>query len=362
MNVQILKLTTVVLFFGSAGSRGGPVTMPIEKTLTNPQGKSIEGTIIGRFPGGIQFEKKSNKQVVSIQIDQLCAKDQEFVESLPIEEKKENPFQTKIIPRKYVFLALPFQKQEKGGICAAASALNVLQFIDPEFKLTQQEFFKLLNENNSGATTYQLALAIEGLGYELQIYGRQEWLAGTIKSILNQGEPCLLAKRGHMLTAIGYDEEKKAIIIWDQKMQKKSESPNLPDGAEYVPEKKAAQDCEQMIHVRKNKTPKIVNNYALATHTVCESAQFTNPNRTKEDNDKYFRRTAAIRFAAEIRKNHIVVVPSPDGAIFIDKEPNEKLEWEVGINGIEKKETINQKKLAEVIETNHGGFFVLKKS
>ena len=57
---------------------------------------------------------------------------------------------TLISPGQLAFIALPFEKQVKGGICVAASVYNVLKYQNPTFPLNQRELFRVFNNETSG--------------------------------------------------------------------------------------------------------------------------------------------------------------------------------------------------------------------
>ena len=52
---------------------------------------------------------------------------------------------TVIVPGIFVFLSLPFEKQMLKGVCAAASVLNIVRYMEPTIDLNQEEMFGLYN-------------------------------------------------------------------------------------------------------------------------------------------------------------------------------------------------------------------------
>jgi len=48
-------------------------------------------------------------------------------------------------------IILPFEQQERNGICGAASMLNILKLLDPTLKLSQTELFALFNSRRAGS-------------------------------------------------------------------------------------------------------------------------------------------------------------------------------------------------------------------
>ena len=74
---------------------------------------------------------------------------------------------TEIVPGEFVFLALPFRGQERGGICAGASLLNIIEFHGSHYDLTQQEFFKLFDAGRSGAHIGQMEQGAKNVGLSI---------------------------------------------------------------------------------------------------------------------------------------------------------------------------------------------------
>jgi len=59
-----------------------PPTMPVERTITNTKGQTLEGTIISKTDTSISLQIKASKKTVDIKLDQLSADDQAFISTL----------------------------------------------------------------------------------------------------------------------------------------------------------------------------------------------------------------------------------------------------------------------------------------
>ena len=127
---------------------------------------------------------------------------------------------TLIIPGNFAFIALPFIKQLPMGICAAASSLNVIKYIDPEINLGQTDLFKTFNSGQDGATFSQISGGMISLGFTTETHKIENITRNDIEfkiiESLDNNRPVLVEKPGHFLTIIGYNRKKAVIIAWDQ--------------------------------------------------------------------------------------------------------------------------------------------------
>lgn len=141
---------------------------------------------------------------------------------------------TEIIPERFAFLALPFIKQTNGGICTAASAVNIILYIDPSIDLKQGELFKIYNDRAGGASFDEVVRGLRMLGFSSEVYSTRTTpytvLAGYIRKSLDANHPILVADKRHMLTIIGYNKESKTIIAWNQWKNGKMQH-GMPKGA-----------------------------------------------------------------------------------------------------------------------------------
>ena len=163
---------------------------------------------------------------------------------------------TLIKPGHYAFLALPFQRQEQGGICAAASTLNVVKFLDPEIGLAQKELFALFNGRSGGASPQEVLAGLETLGFDGELVStkhadRKATLAKT-RAALDEGRPIIAAVPGHALTIVGYSKASGRMIAWDQAKKSPGKPAYLPQGGYEVPESSLSSRFEYLLFVRKS--------------------------------------------------------------------------------------------------------------
>jgi len=65
-------------------------TMPVERTITDTQGRALEGTILSKTDTSISFQRKGNGTPVDIKLDMLSPEDQAFVATL-VDKKSAKP-------------------------------------------------------------------------------------------------------------------------------------------------------------------------------------------------------------------------------------------------------------------------------
>jgi len=162
---------------------------------------------------------------------------------------------TLVLPGQFAFLALPFQKQGKGGICVAASALNVVSYIDPGFNLEQRELFALYNGGKSGATLTQLIGGLGNVGFETEYLATKsvatKELMSKIRAGLDAGRPMVIFQPGHALTLIGYNKPNRTLIVWDQRAHRPGTPDYLPRGGFEVTESAFASRFSHIFFIRK---------------------------------------------------------------------------------------------------------------
>ncbi len=169
---------------------------------------------------------------------------------IPTEVAKDFQWDKTIITPKFVFLAIPFIPQSKFGICTAASALNVMSYIDPSIQLSQEEFFKVISggARTAGATLDEIIRGIRNMGFQVTTVEAKSMLlndyVALIETTLASNRPIIALKPGHAVTLIGYNKETKRIFLWNQaealwhpnaQSQPKPKG-ELPAGMSHVPE------------------------------------------------------------------------------------------------------------------------------
>jgi hypothetical protein len=140
---------------------------------------------------------------------------QDLASVLPEDSRPE----TVIRSGEFVFLALPFTQQGRGGICAGASLLNIVDFLGSNFQLSQFEFFALFDAGRSGATISQMDQGLNNVGYEFTPLLLEEKLkrkdARKIErrcmDILDSGQPLSVCVPGHALTLTASAKRNKCL-------------------------------------------------------------------------------------------------------------------------------------------------------
>ena len=324
----------------------------------------------------VLFERATDKKRFELPLARLSAADREFILGLPESgatdrtgasaAKDSSKWKTEIERGKRAFLALPFEKQERGGVCAAASSLNIIKFIDPELKLDQRELFAMFNDGRSGASPTQVLIGLETLGYNSRRLTvddtDKETLISEIQQSLDAGIPAIAAKTGHAMTLIGYDKEKKTMIIWDQRMPNMKKRDNLPLGAQELSEVAFRSRIADVVLLSPNKSK--IRGHALENLIEGEihKHQILNANEREESMKEFLRHASEPRIAVELRKGHRVFIPDKSHYLEITGEST-KEGWPTktlaGIPGTieEKPATANRTKLLNLLEESNGVFF-----
>lgn len=223
---------------------------PAKRLITDEKGRTMDGVIVAKTTDTITFKRQNDGRRFEIKIATLSANDQEFIRGLESSEPALG--KTIIEPGKRVILALPFEKQDRGGICAAASTLNILKFLDPKIQLSQTELFALFNSGRSGASPTEVIQGIRALGFTGKLIriddAERKPLIADVKANLDAGRPMLVASRSHAMVLIGYDNEGKepGLYVWNQKMPDKKPIDGLPKGTEKMSE---SEFLARLVHI-----------------------------------------------------------------------------------------------------------------
>jgi hypothetical protein len=175
------------------------------------------------------------------------SREDELVESKSSEKNKLSEIKK---PGEKVFLGLDYEAQERGGICAGSSLLNIINYKNNKFTLTQEEFFSLFNSGRSGANSREMEWGLSQVGYKpwpiyLKSSGNvkpeeKEEVIKNIISELDSGNPLSITRPGHAFVLVGYDIPKKIFYAWDQSKETISDEiretiPNAPHGVYGIP-------------------------------------------------------------------------------------------------------------------------------
>lgn len=316
-------------------------TLPIKRVISDRQGRSIDAVLISKTEEFLTLER-DQKQFI-IEIADLSAADQQFVRSVenatePTPEEIVKQIQGEkdisksiINPGARVMLAMPFEKQAKGGICAAASTLNILKFLDPELQLDQREMFALLNRGRSGASPTQVISGMATLGYtgtlvRLDNVDNRKSLIASIHASLNDGRPLLAATEGHAMTLIGYDPAKKTLIIWDQRMRDRAgKIEGAPPGSYEIGETGFFARIESLIFVEPNpqKTEHAIISRLTKIEEPVEKHQIINGNTKEESIRDFLRHAIEPSIAVSLRKKHRVFFADKNQVVELIGEPRD---------------------------------------
>lgn len=323
---------TIASFSQPMTSRLGPATE--ERVLTSKSGNSIKFRLVEKGDDSIVANRSTDGKRFVITLDSLSDADQEFIRAWTPGGVKAEPLKTINTPEK-VFLALPFDKQDRGGICVAAALLNVIQYVDPGIKLSQDELFTLLNDGRSGANYPQIQAALNTLGYDCEEFrfgGKDdESLRDSLRESLSKNIPALSAKSGHMITAIGFDStnpDKKTITIWDQRGSTEGATDLESLGVVNLDEKEFSRRFGTLILIKPKSgmgmESSISRKLAAKTGLEIVSFRFTPPTND-EDFLKYIDHSIDARIAVELRKSNRVFIKITDTTIFeIIRNPDAK--------------------------------------
>ena len=114
----LLGLATIPAF-----STEIPEILLAERTITDKKGQMINGTILTKTSDSITFQRATDNSHFEIKLVSLSLADQQFIlklnagEAIPLQTAPQST-QSIVEPGKRVILALPFQEQDRAGICA----------------------------------------------------------------------------------------------------------------------------------------------------------------------------------------------------------------------------------------------------
>lgn len=221
-----------------------------------------------------------------------------------------------IIPGQFAFLALPFEKQGKGGICAAASALNIMRFIDPSIQMEQRELFSLYNGGQSGASLDQVQGGLESLGFESEwiqtANADKKTLIAKIRASLDAGRPVLATIPGHALTIIGYNKPSGKIIAWDQRMHVPGKPDYLPRGAYETSEASLHSRFDSAFFIRKVENKLNREEAGQLAAIICDSSGWQHQeivNGSDESLIKFLRHAAPPKMESLLRRGQTILIP-----------------------------------------------------
>ncbi len=155
-----------------------------------------------------------------------------------------------IKPGELVFLQLPFTGQEKGGICAGSSLLNIADYVKKTFQLTQTQFFSLFDSGSSGANAADMEHGLRHINFTLwPLYSRgggrldqteKEQLLDRLMAELDDRQPLSISRPGHAFVLVGYNKSNRVFYAWDQNKKSACEQtrkavPHAPPGTFEIP-------------------------------------------------------------------------------------------------------------------------------
>jgi hypothetical protein len=239
---------------------------------------------------------------------------------------------TVIRPGEFVFLALPFTQQGRGGICAGASLLNIVDFLGSNFQLSQIEFFELFDAGRSGATISQMDQGLKNVGYEFTPLLLEEKpkrkevrkIARRCMDILDSGQPLSASVPGHALTLVGYNMRTESFYAWDQAKTSRdprvSEAvPNLPGGVYEIPMSQLGFELDALGHITKCQThfdgqrekEQLLETLGAAPDTEAEKHKIWAPDRVRDsDAQSFYRDVLPVLINGLMRKGRTAVIPT----------------------------------------------------
>lgn len=293
-------------------------TLPVSRTITDVQGRSLDGTILAKMGETILFKRTIGEQTFKIKIDSLSTEDQKFIATLS--EKVEGKVFQVMDPGNKVILAIPFEEQERGGLCAAASILNVLKFLDPELNIKQVEMLALCNDKRSGASPDEVRLGLNSLGYQGNLYqlrdADQTELTQRIKENLDQSRPVLIANRNHATVLFGYDNTKNIFYTWNHRVpNRRNTIEGFPDGTEEISQ---VGGLSQMVYVmyiepaRETRTMGMAREISDLRKTMdIKAYTILNANPSKESDFIFISRAASYAILPHLRRgNRVFFTPN----------------------------------------------------
>jgi hypothetical protein len=253
---------------------------------------------------------------------------QELASLLPEEARP----QTVIRPGEFVFLALPFTQQGRGGICAGASLLNIVDFLGSNFQLSQYEFFELFDAGRSGATISQMDQGLKNVGYEFTPILLEEKpkrkdarkIERRCMDLLDSGQPLSVCVPGHALTLVGYNMRTKSFYAWDQARTGRDPRvsevvPNLPGGVYEIPMGQLGFDLDTIGHVVKFETlfdgesekEQLLETLGVSLDTKAEKHKIWAPDRVRDSDVKsFFCDALPVLINGLMRKGRAAIIPT----------------------------------------------------
>ena len=360
-------------------------TLPIKRTLTTADGRKLEGTILSNDANSIQFRRTTDNKEFTLELSKLSSDDQKFIAELTDAPQKgadeeatethskgwpaDFQFKTTLVqPQKLAFLALPFDKQEPGGICAAASTLNILQFLDPSLQMGQRELMAVFNSEVSGASPTQIVAGIQTMGFNARLVDIEpkndirEDLMWRIRRSLDSKLPLLAANSGHAFTLIGYNREEEKLILWDQRMRGKPPENGLPDGASEVTESQFFSRVKTLIFI--SPMPPVLGNNDFAKATGLpdqfKKNQIINGDPRNERMGAFLRHASEPTITVALKKNLRVFIQDKTAAVEILQEPDGS-KWKCQIYPPNRSEDVTSSTINNLLEKSEGVFYTVPK-
>ena len=253
---------------------------------------------------------------------------QDFAALLPGDARPE----TVIRPGEFVFLALPFTQQGRGGICAGASLLNIVDFLGSPYQLSQFEFFQLFDAGRSGATISQMDQGLKNVGYEFtpllldekKTRKESRKIEKRCMDILDSGQPLSISIPGHALTLVGYNMQTESFYAWDQartgRDARVSEAvPNLPGGIYEIPMGELGFSLDAIGHITRSETPfdgrrekeQVLEITGLPADTDLLKHKIWAPDRVRDrDLRDFYQDVLPVLINGLMRKGRTVVIPT----------------------------------------------------
>jgi len=257
-----------------------------------------------------------------------AASGQDLASALPEDVRPK----TVIRPGEFVFLALPFTQQGRGGICAGASLLNIVDFLGSDFQLSQNEFFELFDAGRSGATISQMDQGLKNVGYEFTPILLEEKpkrkdarkIERRCMDLLDSGQPLSVCVPGHALTLVGYNMRTESFYAWDQARTGRDPRvaeavPNLPGGIYEIPMGQLGFDLDTIGHITKCETSfdgqrekeQLLETLGAAPDTEAEKHKIWAPGRVRDsDVQSFYRDALPVLINGLMRKGRSAVIPT----------------------------------------------------
>ena len=232
-----------------------------------------------------------------------------------------------IVPGKFVFLALPYEKQLLKGVCAAGSVLNVLQYMDPTIDLSQDEMFGLYNNQSEGATSPQMIGGMANLGFSAEWMRTRgappDALIARVQSSLVDNRPLIACGENHAVTLVGFNKTAKTIIVWDQRAYGGNHVSGMPAGMFEVSESAFCGKFRDVIAISKANSKANKDTAEKLRRFTGWNGEFikhtlVNSDARKETLEKFANHAVPALIKVAMRRNEIVIIPVGDkGAISI---------------------------------------------